>query len=119
MERKTWQALWAVLLGLILLTLTVQVGRAQTSRCCVCNQCSSFRCTTVSDVDAGACDTFCATVNSTSCGVEVVNSSCAEVQECGTVGAPLLGTNGLTAVTVLLVGLGFLGLQRAAQRTRR
>ncbi len=88
--------------------------------CCICTRClGGASCAPIDD--PADCALHCNSQNATSCGSEVVNVSCSSpslASECQLTGAPMLGTTGLTIVTVLLSVFGIVGLRRAASRQR-
>lgn len=121
MRVGVWNAIAVATLSLTLFSLVGQSQAGPADPCCVCNRCDGiFSCSAVTSPDA--CAAFCTPPqNSTTCGFEVFNSSCAAVAECpagAPLGAPALGEGGLTAVALVLAGLGVLGLRQAARRKR-
>jgi hypothetical protein len=96
-------------------------GQAPLGSCCVCTGCASGATQCAAIADESECRSHCISgvVNATACLSEVVNASCASLgAECQLAGAPMLGTAGLTIVTLLLSAFGIVGLRRAARRQR-
>jgi hypothetical protein len=109
------------IVGVALLGLASPAAAVILRACCVCDLCDG-EVACLAEI-AEACEEACVEAsgqNSTVCGFQTFNSTCAEVAACAAapVGAPALGTIGLTAATLFLTGLGALGLWRAARRPR-
>lgn len=124
MRQSVGRFIVAIVVGLMLLG---SAGRAlagpAASSCCICSGCISGASTCAAIASEIECTSFCLSIlppltNATACTSEVVNASCAGLAECRLAGAPMLGTSGLTLVTVLLSVFGIVGLRRAARRQR-
>jgi len=120
------RSIMTVVVGLLLLgggsrAAWAGVFNNSSTSCCVCTRCVGGASSCAPIADAVECADHCNAVNATSCGNEVVNVSCSSpslASECQLTGAPVVGTTGLTIVTVMLSAFGIVGLRRAARRQR-
>jgi hypothetical protein len=123
MRAKHRSLVLGAVMGLLLIGLLGRVAAAfDGDFCCVCTRCNGgFLCT--NEVAPTDCLSFCENKpNGTSCGSELIDGPCSAVPQCdarGTTRAPALSTAGLTAVTLLLLSFGVLGLRGAARRKQR